>query len=136
MQPLNNDLFYKFKEISFMTNFFKSLFGGSEETQEMIALKHGITLASDVRGMSYNGLNIADFNYMAQSYSKHNLIAISDLLELPADQRKSIIKIIVDEVLQDLENSLREPSVNANKNLSNFREIIVAVNALADDLDK
>lgn len=47
-------------------NFFKNLFNKKDDA-ELIAQKYGISFE---RGLSVDGLSVADFNYLAQSYSR------------------------------------------------------------------
>lgn len=110
----------------FLNNFFEK----SEE--DSIAKKYNISFE---RGLSVDGLCVADFNYLAQSYSRHNLVEIVELLNMSKENRLIVSAIIEEEMHKDSSTgNYREKVTNAKMNFENFSKVIKAINNYADDV--
>nr|WP_309574698.1 hypothetical protein [Moraxella osloensis] len=99
--------------------------------EDLIAKKYNISFE---RGLSVEGLCVADFNYLAQSYSRHNLVKIADLLNMNREERLKITTIMAEEMSKDSSiNNYREKVTNAKQNFDNLSKIIAVINSYADE---
>lgn len=112
----------------FLNNFFEK----SEE--DLIAKKYNVSFE---RGLSVDGLCVGDFNYLAQSYSRNNLVEIAELLNMSKENRLIVSAIIEEEMHKDSSTgNYREKVTNAKMNFENFSKIIKAINNYADDVQQ